>query len=82
MVFGIYTDNLVMGSWLSCVTGAGTNTGGVLMGLLARRLGNQKWQLVAAVFLGGSLLGCKFYPGQLKPDTYIVQRLHVLLLIT
>ena len=59
MVFGIYTNDLVTGSWLSCVSSAGTNLGGVVIGLLARRLGNQRWQLVAAVFLGGSFLAGK-----------------------
>lgn len=57
MVFGLYTTDYITGGLLASVLGAGTNIGQLASGLLARRLGNQKWQFVGAVSAGGAFLG-------------------------
>lgn len=60
MVFGLYTTDLTKGGLLCCVVGAGTNIGQLCSGLLARRMGNQKWQFVACVTAGGAFLAGEF----------------------
>lgn len=58
MVFALYTSNLTKGGWLCCVSGAGANSGQIVGGLLSRKIGKQKYQLIVCtsltvVFLGG-----------------------------
>jgi MFS family permease len=59
MVFGVYTSDQTYGAWLACLVGAGTNLGQLASGLLGRRLGNQKIQLVACMTIACAVLGGK-----------------------
>jgi len=58
MVFALYTSDLTKGGLLCCVSGCGSNAGQIVGGILSRRIGKQKYQLVACsimtvIFLGG-----------------------------
>ena len=58
MVFGLYTSDLTKGGWLCCVSGGGANSGQIVGGLLSRKIGKQKYQLIVCcsltvIFLGG-----------------------------
>lgn len=57
LVFGVYTSDLFYGSALSSIVGACIVMGQIIGGLLSKRMGKQKWQLVisTAAFMG--LLG-------------------------
>jgi MFS family permease len=55
MIFSVWTSDLTYGGWLCCVSGCGINAGQLLGGLLAKRLGRQKIQIVA-----GSISMCIF----------------------
>jgi len=58
MVFALYTSDLTKGGWLCCVSGGGANAGQIVGGLLSRKIGKQKYQLIVCslltvLFLGG-----------------------------
>lgn len=46
--------------WDSVIVGAGINSGQIVAGMLAARIGKQRFQCVAAFLIGGTFLGCKF----------------------
>jgi hypothetical protein len=58
MIFSVWTSDLTYGGWLCCVSGCGINAGQLLGGLLAKRLGRQKIQIIA-----GSISMCTFLGG-------------------
>jgi hypothetical protein len=63
MVFSVYTSDLTYGGLLCTVTGLGTNAGEIFCGLVARRLGKQKFQvIVAATMMGVFLAGKSGFP--------------------
>jgi hypothetical protein len=58
MVFALYTSDLTKGGWLCCVSGGGANSGQIVGGLLSKKIGKQKYQLIVCstltvIFLGG-----------------------------
>lgn len=58
MVFSVYTTSLSYGGLLCSVTGTGTNAGQLICGLLCRRIGKQRTQLiVTGIGMGGFLAG-------------------------
>ena len=57
MVFALYTSDLTKGGFLCCVTGLGTNSGQIVSGVLGKRIGKQKYQLIVAATLMGLFLG-------------------------
>jgi hypothetical protein len=57
MVFALYTKDLTKGGFLCCVTGLGTNSGQIVSGVLGKRIGKQKYQLIVAATLMGLFLG-------------------------
>lgn len=57
MVFSLYTSDLTKGGYLCCVTGCGTNAGQIIGGVLCRRLGRQKMQIVVSAVCMGTFLG-------------------------
>jgi magnesium-transporting ATPase (P-type) len=59
MVFSLYTSDLIHGGLLCCVTGCGTNAGQIIGGNLCRRLGKQKYQMIATAMSMGAFLGGK-----------------------
>jgi hypothetical protein len=57
MVFALYTSDLTLGGWLCCVSGGGANSGQIVAGLISRKIGKQKYQLIfctglTIIFLG------------------------------
>jgi MFS family permease len=59
MVFSIYTSDLTYGGLLCTITGLGTNVGEIICGLICRRLGNQRIQVVVVATMMGVFLGGK-----------------------
>jgi hypothetical protein len=59
MVFLLYTSDLTYGDLLCTVTGLGTNAGEIFCGLVCRRLGRQKYQVIVAAICMGTFLGGK-----------------------
>lgn len=59
MVFSLYTSDLTYGGLLCTVTGLGTNAGEIFCGLVCRRLGRQKYQVIVAAICMGTFLGGK-----------------------
>ncbi len=59
MVFSLYTTDLTYGGLLCTVTGCGTNCGQIVCGLICRRLGKQRTQVVVAAACMGTFLGGK-----------------------
>jgi MFS family permease len=45
----LYETNIIMIGWWSCIIGAGSVIGQSLCGIFVKRIGKQKWQLVAAI---------------------------------
>jgi len=61
MVFTVYTSDLTKGGLLCCVNGGGANAGQFVAGIVSRRVGKQKNQLIfaticMAAFLGGNYM--------------------------
>ena len=48
-------------AFLSALANLGILAGGTTGGALAKPLGHQKWQITAAMAIGGALLACKLY---------------------
>jgi hypothetical protein len=67
MVFALYTSDLTKGGFLCCVTGLGTNSGQIVSGVLGKRIGKQKYQLIVAATLMGLFLG-GMSPSLLSPS--------------
>jgi Fungal trichothecene efflux pump (TRI12) len=59
MVFALYTSDLTYGSLLCCISGCGINAGQLSAGLLCRRIGKQRWQIVIGAISMGTFLGGK-----------------------
>jgi hypothetical protein len=58
VVFSVYAASLSYGGLLCCVTGTGTNAGQIICGLLCRRIGEQRTQMiVTGIAMGGFLAG-------------------------
>lgn len=58
VVFSVYATSLSYGGLLCCVTGTGTNAGQIICGLLCRRIGEQRTQMiVTGIAMGGFLAG-------------------------
>ena len=59
MVFSLYTNDLTYGGLLCTITGCGTNSGQIVCGLICRRLGKQRIQVIVAATCMGTFLGGK-----------------------
>lgn len=59
MVFTIYTDDYFYGGFIASLTGAGTNIGMLLSGVLTRPIGHEKYQMIVCAVGAVSVLGGK-----------------------
>jgi len=69
MVFAVFTSDLTYGGWLCVVPGCGINAGQLLGGLLARRLGKQRIQIIV-----GSISMCIWLGGMSPPFPFPCNR--------
>jgi hypothetical protein len=67
MVFSLYTNDLTYGGLLCTITGCGTNSGQIVCGLICRRLGKQRIQVIVAATCMGTFLGGKPSLAELVP---------------
>jgi hypothetical protein len=50
-------SDLIKGGWLCCVAGCGANAGQIVSGVLSRKIGKQKYQLIVCNVIMGLFLG-------------------------
>ncbi|KAE9365499.1 MFS general substrate transporter [Stipitochalara longipes BDJ] len=72
MVFGLYTSNLTHGGWLCCISGGAAIAGQITGGLLSKKVGKQKYQLIVMCTLTVIFLGACACATPYNQNTVIV----------